>query len=87
MNYYLDRSLYVVRRIYRSLTKSIYNDILSNPNAVKGQEASDLIYEILSKDEPCMISRFGSTELETIMSYLIIHNRQNNIVSKYIEFL
>jgi hypothetical protein len=34
------------------------------------QYANKLIYEALSKDEPCMIARFGSTEMQCLVNYL-----------------
>lgn len=38
-----------------------------NPNA-----ASDIIYNQLTKNEPCMIARFGSTELYNLTNYLSV---------------
>jgi hypothetical protein len=35
-----------------------------------GQAASDLIYEYLTSDRPCMIARFGSGELTIVVNYL-----------------
>ncbi len=40
------------------------------PYHEEGQGASDLIREALLKDEPCMICRFGSLELQVIVAYL-----------------
>ncbi|MCK4981767.1 MAG: hypothetical protein KAS17_02530 [Victivallaceae bacterium] len=40
------------------------------PYHKEGQEASDLIKETLLKDEPCMICRFGSLELQVMVAYL-----------------
>lgn len=36
------------------------------------QQASDLIYEHLCADAPCMIARFGGTEMKCVMNYLSI---------------
>lgn len=40
------------------------------PYHKEGQEASDLIKDTLLKDDPCMICRFGSLELQVIVAYL-----------------
>ncbi|OJU54687.1 MAG: hypothetical protein BGN96_16535 [Bacteroidales bacterium 45-6] len=57
-----------------------------NPDAVGGgrnwkmfsqkEYANNLICELLQKDEPCMIARFGSTEMLCLINYLGI--KQNN---------
>jgi hypothetical protein len=49
-----------------------------------GQEASDLIYEQLKIDAPCMIARFGSSELSCIINYLNI--KEKNIYN-YFRFI
>lgn len=45
------------------------------------QEASDTIYQYLSSPEPCMIARFGGTELKSLMNYLSIHNHRHEILN------
>ena len=47
-------------------------------------ESNDLIYSILSKDEPCMIARYGATELTCILNYLAIQKHDKNLI-KYIK--
>lgn len=57
-----------------------------NPDAVGGgrnwkmfsqkEYANNLICELLQKDEPCMIARFGSTEMLCLVNYLGV--KQNN---------
>ncbi len=46
--------------------------------------ASQLIYNKLIKDEPCMIARFGSTELITLLNYLGVKDNNRNLF-KYIK--
>ncbi len=43
----------------------------------EGQSASDLIKEFLQTPKPCMISRFGSLELQVIMAYLNQQEKSN----------
>ncbi len=41
---------------------------------------SQIIYENLISDKPCMIARFGSTELNMLVNYLGIQNSDKNIL-------
>ncbi|MDR0605711.1 MAG: hypothetical protein LBG80_15565 [Bacteroidales bacterium] len=43
------------------------------------QESNDIVYDILAKGEPCMISRFGTTEINCINNYLTVHNKESRI--------
>ena len=47
-------------------------------------KASDMIYNLLMQDKPCMIARFGSTELSAIVNYLGVHAPKHSII-KYIK--
>jgi hypothetical protein len=40
-----------------------------------GQAASDLIYEHLAANRPCMVARFGNTELSQVVEYLCFEKR------------
>ena len=50
-------------------------DYEQNPDTV-----SKIIYDKLMEDKPCMIARFGSTELTTVVNYLGIKNPDKNII-------
>lgn len=50
-----------------------------NPDRV-----SEMIYNLLTDDKPCMIARFGSTELSAIVNYLGVINPKHS-VWKYIK--
>ena len=54
------------------------------PVQYTGQEASDLIYEQLKIDTPCMIARFGSVELSCVINYLNIKDKN---IQNYIRFI
>jgi hypothetical protein len=45
--------------------------------------ASDVIYEALISDKPCMIARFGSTELTCLMNYIGIKHHRNKYLSYF----
>jgi hypothetical protein len=47
--------------------------------------ANDLIYKHLTEPEPCMIGRFGSTELMCITNYLGVKNKSNKSVFNFIK--
>ena len=54
------------------------------PRIEDPDQASDLIYQLLSREEPCMIARFGATELSCIVNYLNIQ-RGDHHFCKYIK--
>lgn len=47
-------------------------------------KASDIIYNFLAQDKPCMIARFGSTEFAALVNYLGV-NSPHRSVWKYIQ--
>lgn len=47
-------------------------------------KASEMIYNLLSDDKPCMIARFGSTEMSAIINYLGV-NSQRHSIWKFIQ--
>lgn len=52
--------------------------------SISPEEASNIIYSLLVSDKPCMISRFGSTELSTIVGFLEIEKQKHSAI-KYIK--
>ncbi len=63
------------------------NNFLSPPNIeLDPDKVSDMIYQLLSKGEPCMIARFGSTELSCIVNYIGITAEHRSVI-KYIRGL
>lgn len=55
------------------------DDISISPEA-----ASDMIYSLLVSEKPCMITRFGSTELSTIIGFLEAAKNKHSVL-KYIK--
>jgi len=49
------------------------------------QIASDLLYQYLMSDKPCMVTRFGSTELMTLVNYLGVHKSMGKSILQYIR--
>ncbi len=70
------------RKIYQTLfgIKSLDSkkDVICYP-----QEASDVIYNTLLLPQPCMVARFGSTEMNIILNYLSIREKKHSWL-KYI---
>lgn len=44
-----------------------------NPN-----KASEMIYNLLASDKPCMIARFGSTEMLALVNYLGVNSKKHS---------
>ena len=82
MNKQLIFTLKVLRKAYHSIgssSKSIHDYGITDPD-----KASDIIYDLLASGKPCMIARFGSTELIAIINYLGVINPNHSII-KFIK--
>jgi hypothetical protein len=78
MNKFCIISLKAFRRIY---TKTFRISPLMKPECVQDPNlASDIIYSLLISDKPCLIGRFGSNELLTIISYIGIKDSNRNVL-------
>lgn len=51
-------------KLFGTLHKGEYSYVERNPD-----KASDMIYQLLIKDEPCMVARFGSNELLAVANW------------------
>jgi hypothetical protein len=73
----LHYTLLVLRRIYFIISNN--NEEHRNRKMFSNKEyANDLIYKQLMNKEPCMIARFGSTEMNCIVNYLGVKNKNKN---------
>lgn len=43
-------------------------------------KASEMVYNLLTMDKPCMIARFGSTELLALVNYLGVNSKEHSIL-------
>ena len=50
------------------------------------QSANDKIYSLLATSKPCMIARFGTTELNCLTNYVAIHNKKSQL-NKWKEYI
>ncbi|MDR0385420.1 MAG: hypothetical protein LBH60_05025 [Prevotellaceae bacterium] len=73
----------VLRKIY---AKAFSVKPLSRPKCIPDPDiAAKLIYDSLMSDKPCMIARFGATELMTMVNYLGVHRKGRRNILKYIQ--
>ena len=74
-------------KCFRKLNFFLFKKRFTNPNCVIDRTlANEFIYKLLSSKSPCMISRFGTTELITINNYLCI-TQKDPIVKKLKKFI
>lgn len=81
MNVINEYALRAFRKVYQKIfvTKQPHNFGVTDPD-----KASDMIYDLLVSGKPCMIARFGSTEMLAIMNYLGVCRQEHSIV-KYLK--
>jgi len=78
-------SIYTLKALRKLYAKAFRVTPLASPECIQDADlAARLIYEKLTADEPCMIARFGSTELMTMVNYLGVKSGNNNIL-RYIQ--
>lgn len=79
MNKYQIFTLKSIRKVYTTLfnKKKTYN-----PECIQDADiASNIIYDTLMADEPCMIARFGSTELTCLINYIGVHQEKKQYLN------
>lgn len=73
----------LIKRAYRvTLNKKFYGPDCDCDR----QSSNDKIYSLLKKGEPCMISRFGTTEINCVNNYLCVHS-DKSFIKKCYEFI
>lgn len=77
--------IFILKALRKSYTKILGGYSLP---ALKREEnpdkISEIIYNLLSGDKPCMIARFGANELNAIINYLGV-NSQSHSIWKFIK--
>ena len=92
----LNKMQILYRKLSRSLSKCTSDRSIGNVDVqaarslhfdYQGQQANDVIRDILIRDQPCMIARFGGNELSVILTYLNINDNVSSIAKsiKYIK--
>ncbi len=73
-------SIYTLKALRMVYTKLFNVQPLPKPACVNDPDkVSQIIYDKLMDDKPCMIARFGSTELTTMVNYLGVKHADKNI--------
>lgn len=72
----------VLKKTYNKISGHSHPPIL--PREMNPDKASEMIYNLLAQDSPCMIARFGAFELATIVNYLGVRQGRPSLV-KYIK--
>lgn len=70
--------LKILRKLYGSVTNTPVEPTLHKFEFFDPQTTNSLIYDKLMNIEPCMIARFGSTELQCLTNYLGTMNNSRN---------
>ena len=78
-------NIFLLKALRKTHEKLIGHPKISKPDCIQDPDvASELIYNLLMQDKPCMIARFGSTELVTMVNYLGVKNGKKDILG-YIQ--
>jgi len=81
MNKYQILALKSIRKVY----VTFFNKKILKPECIQNADvASQIIYDALMADQPCMIARFGANELNTVINYQGVKNKKRSIF-KYIK--
>ena len=82
MNNYQIFALKSIRKVYQTLFNT--NKVFK-PECIQDVDiASKIIYDTLMLDEPCMIARFGSTELTCLANYVGVYQQKEQYL-KYLQ--
>lgn len=70
-----------IRKVYQYI---VGFELQNKPECIQDADiASQIIYEALTSDKPCMIARFGSTELACLTNYIGVTKEKNMFFSYF----
>jgi hypothetical protein len=79
-------SIFTLKALHKIYAEVFSIQPLAKPECIQDADiASKLIYDKLTSNDPCMIARFGATELMTMVNYLGIHKKGRKNIFKYIQ--
>lgn len=79
-----------MNKIYHILRK-LHTKIFGVPSELDYSEirdketVNDMLYKTLSDDKPCMIARYGATELTCVLNYLSVNDGRRGHVLSFIK--
>lgn len=78
---------YIIR-IAKHLYRLATNKQFLNPECdINRKSSNDKIYALLSKGKPCLISRFGTVEINCIVNYLCVNNKERSSVRRIWDYI
>ena len=77
MNNIIIFSLKVLRKVYQKIFASAQPQM--DYGITEPEKAADVIYDLLSSGEPCLIARFGGFELSTLVNYLGVTSSKHSV--------
>lgn len=75
--------LKILRKVYSKISNKPAGPILPIEMHVSDDDASKMIYDILMDDKPCMIARYGSFELNTMLNARDVLNGKH----QYLDYI
>ena len=78
-----DLVIRIIRKSYRFLTMKQFPPTTCDCDR---QSSNDIIFNLLSSGKPCMIARFGTTEINCINNYLTVHSNKS-VIRKLYEYI
>ena len=77
--------LKIIKKIFeKTVYRHIGDPIMPEDIGLTPEQSSNIIFETLSSEKPCMIARFGSTELLAILNCLAVESPKHSFL-KYIR--
>lgn len=73
----------ILKKIYRKISNKSFQPPKCNCNR---QSSNDEVYDLLALGKPCMIARFGTTELTCLVNYIAVHKKAP-FIKKYWEYI
>jgi len=78
-----DYSIRILKKMYRTFFCIKFLNPLCD---IERQSANNKIYDLLMSEDPCMISRFGTTELNCINNYLCVYGG-DSYLTRVIDYI
>lgn len=77
----------IIIRVLKHAYRKCFNVSFLPPECdCNRQSSNDKIYELLSTGKPCMVARFGTTELTCLTNYVAVHS-DKSFIKKYIDYV
>ena len=78
-----DLIIRILRKVYRGITRKQFLPPMCDCDR---QSSNDKIFKILASGKPCMVARFGTTEINCINNYLTV-NSSRSFLAKYYDYI